>query len=1386
MTRISSEEPTSDHIQPHLLDYGQIKIRRRENWWQFWIPSGEPRPPQPCLDNAPISPLVNASFLSKLSYTWMNDIMVLGYRRTLQASDLPKLDPSQESARLSDKLDTVWTRRVLEAEEWNRRLRDGHIVPPVLLRFRWFLASFHAGPAERKRLEFEWRNVAGQKEASLTLSLHEVFKHFFWLGAVFRVLGDISQLGAPILLRAIINYAYSQYDAKANGMPRESLGKGVALALGLFFSTIFTSVCQHQFFWRCTLAGMLVRSALIGSLYKRGLSLSAESKTKIPNSLLVNYLSTDVSRVDLGVQWVHAIWTSTLQLLLCFVLLAVQLGPSAAVGFSIFFLMVPIQQWVMRFASRNRRTSAEFSDARASVLLEIFSSMRIVKFFTYESSFLKRIARIRKSELKGICTIQHALSLNIALAFSTPAIATTVSLITYATLNDNPNVGIMFSSVALFSLLRQPMMFLPRGLSSTADAISALQRLTTVFQAKPLTGNLVHVDVKSPLAVEVRKASFEWDNPVDEMESEGTSLREKSQYPCKLNGPLGKFQVKEVNISLERGKLAAVIGRVGSGKSSLMSGLIGEMRKTRGEVCYGGEIAYCAQTAWIQNATLRENVLFGSPFEEARYWAAIEAACLVPDLEQLPDGDLTEIGEKGINLSGGQKQRVNICRALYARPDVLLLDDPLSAVDSYVGKSLFNALLILRNQGTTIVLITHALHFLSQCDHIYAISNGRIVESGTYSELLAAGGETGALIKEFGGQEVDAEDMNEPSFSVTQVKQKSIECNAKGTGKLEGKLVVRESRETGHVSWTVYLAYFKAAKGRITMPVVLLASFLLQATSVMSNITLTWWKKDPFGWPFWGYEVLYGALTLTAMLMTFVLCFSIDIACDFASQNLHHSAIEHMIRAPMAFFDTTPTGRVMSVFGKDVDSLDNQLSVSIRFFIITFSGLFSGVILITIYEPYFIIAAIFILILYRYFGAFYQSSAREIKRLDSMLRSLLYAHFSESLTGVPTIRSYKAIPRFISHNCYFIDLENRALILIIASQRWLAVRVDTLGALLVLFVALMATAGPSNISAAEIGLILTYTILVTQASGTMTRQSAEVENNMNAVERLVHYSSAESVPQEAADRALENELPSTWPENGSIEFQNVEMRYRPGLPLVLNGISVTIQGGQRIGICGRTGSGKSSLTLALLRIAEFSGLIKVDGVDISKIGLFDLRSRISIIPQDPILFSGTVRESLDPFSAHDDAKLWDALKQAHIWPSTKETDAHGSQITLDTQIEVDGSNLSVGERSLLSIARALVKDAKVVILDEATASVDLETDKKIQETIARFDGKTLLCVAHRLRTILNFDKILVLDEGKVAEFDTPLNLFMNTQGIFRGLCEKSDISLEDFETTSRG
>ncbi|KAJ3763217.1 ABC protein [Lentinula raphanica] len=1354
------------------LDVGESIVRIRTKWWQLWIPKGSPPPPKESLEDVPVIPIVKASLLSKLTYSWVTPLMVLGYQRTLQASDLWKMDETMAAARLSEELDKAWAHRVEEANDWNTRLELGEIDPGFIRRTYWRVKALTTRKT-RDSLEKKWRKVGGRREASLAWSLNEVFGHLFWIGGAFKVFGDTCQMMGPLVVKAIINFAKAR--SATDEAERPDIGRGIAMAIGLFLMVICTSICQHQFFWRSMTTGVLARGALTNCVYKRSVLLTGRARIDYTNAKLVNSISTDISRIDAASQWFVSWWTAPIQVSVCLIILLVQLGPSALAGFALFLLVAPIQSQVMAHRLKIRKASNVFTDQRAKLIAEVFSTMRIVKYFCYELPFAQRIAQTRAQEMAGIRKMNNIQSANTAFAYSIPVLAATLAFVTYTNLSSQFDIAVVFSSLSLFQLLRQPMMFFPRAMSVTADAQNALARLTKIFHAETLSQTPFTIDPTQVPALRTKDLTFTWELSSSPAESKS---KQDSNYSLEDAQELLPFHVRNINLNISRHSLTAIIGKCGSGKSSLLQGLLGEMRIVDGTFSFGGKVAYCPQIPWIQNTTVKNNILFGEAFDEERYWKAVEAACLLPDLEIMADGDLTEIGEKGINLSGGQKQRVSIARALYSEADIFLFDDPLSAVDAHVGRALFHgAIGPLKQNGKTIILVTHTMHILPYCDTVYSMDGGFI-------SLVASEHPPLPL------QNLEGKEHSWSNFRAT-VRNYSQRKGA-GTGRDSGKLIKLEKRSTGSVPWAVYWTYVKAGHGWITVPLIVASIIMMQGSQIVNTYTLVWWQANTFLQPFSFYQVLYASLGISQALFTFLMGLAVDTLSRYVSINLYKDAVHSIMYAQMSFFDTTPLGRIQSLLGKDIDSIDNQIPTEelLVAVILTIANVIGAVIVISILEPYFIIAVFLIAFGYSYFASFYKAGAREIRRLDAMLRSLLYAQVSESLAGLPTIRSYGKIPRFIQDNQYYIDLENRALFITVTTQRWLAIRVDCLGAVLVFFVSLFAVAGVSGINAAQIGLILTYSTTLTQLCGVVTRQSAEIENYMNAVERAVHYGKAESIEQEPPHEIKASEPPTSWPQDGTICFENVSMTYRPGLPNVLQDMNINIRANEKIGIVGRTGAGKSSLILTLLRIVNFEGKVIIDGIDTSKIGLKDLRTKISMIPQEPTLISGTIRTNLDPFSRYDDATLWNALQRSYLVENvqanlateevTAEEISNQQIITLDTVVEPEGANLSVGQRALLSIARALVKNSKVVVLDEATASVDPVTEAKIQMSLhSQFKNCTMLCIAHRLQTIISYDRILVMDQGSVAEFDTPITLYEKTDGIFRSLCDKGGISLAD-------
>ncbi|RXW24280.1 hypothetical protein EST38_g1589 [Candolleomyces aberdarensis] len=1392
-----------------------------------------PPPPKASVEESELIPEVNANWLSLVTFEWVTPLLALGYARPLEAPDLWRLQDDRSSAVIAERINASFDRRTVEAAEFNRRLASGEIKPG--LRKLWWTLT--PGSVEAK--EKKWREVDGKKKASLLWAMNDSVKWWFWTSALLKIISDVAQTTSPLVVRALITFASESYGGRRTGGPVPSVGEGVGLAICLLALQVIASLGIHHFFYRSASTGVLLRGGLITAIYTRSLKLTSRARSTLTNGKLVNHISTDVSRIDFCAGFFHMAWTAPIQLGICLALLIVQLGPSALAGFAIFVVLTPIQTRVMAHLFKYRESSMEWTDKRAKLLQELLGGMKVIKYFAWETPFLERIEGYRKREMGYIRTILLVRAAMIAVAMSLPALASVIAFVTYSATGHELEPSVIFTSLTLFNLLRLPLMFLPVSLSSIADAANAISRLYGVFEAE-LLDDTHTVDPDLEVAIEVKGASFTWDAPPPEEEdSKKKKKSARSKKPKPLPGPSAAgeggdtdakatedriFKVQNIDMAIPRGKLVAIVGPVGSGKTSLLQGIIGEMRKMGGTITFGGSVGYCAQSAWIQNATIRENICFGRPFEEERYWKAVQDSCLQPDLDMLPNGDLTEVGEKGISLSGGQKQRLNICRAIYSDTDIQIFDDPLSALDAHVGKAVFQNVLQDALSGKTRILVTHTLHFLPQVDYIYAVADGRIVEQGTYAELMTKGQAFAKFFHEFGTQEHQDEKKDETEEEA--IEEAGEDKPGKGEksgvvkrvgGKAGPALMQEEERNTGAIEWGVYRSYINAGRGEIVVPLLILSLVLMQGTTVLSSYWLVWWQERTWNQSQGFYMGIYAGLGVGQAVAAFIMGAAFALLTYFASQRLHKGSIKRVMHAPMSFFETTPLGRIMNRFSKDIDTIDNLLGDALRMFTSTLSAILGAIILISIVLPWFLIGVAAIALLYVWAAAFYRASARELKRLDSVLRSSLYSHFSESLSGLTTIRAYKETDRFRLDNERRIDVENRAYWLTVTNQRWLGIRLDVLGAMLTFIVAMLAVGTRFTISPAETGLVLSYILSVQQAFGWLIRQTAEVENNMNSVERMDYY--AKGIEQEARHEIPEKKPPSSWPDQGRVELRNIFLSYRPGLPPVLKGISMNVKAGEKIGIVGRTGAGKSSIMTALYRLVELSsGSILIDDVDVSEIGLTDLRSNLAIIPQDPLLFSGTLRSNLDPFNQHDDATLWDALKRSYLTDNSPQHAALPTQLeddspsgahtpvnrfTLDSVIEDEGGNLSIGQRSLVSLARALVKNAKIIILDEATgkdistmiavnqrisqgfsrlASVDYETDRNIQDTIAReFSDKTILCIAHRLRTIIAYDRICVLDAGQIAEFDTPENLYNQSNGIFRGMCERSSIGLEDIK-----
>lgn len=1346
-----------------------------------------------------------------------------------------------------------------------------------------------------EKFEYDPMDPEQAPKYAIIFALLATFRFRFWWSAACKIIFDCAQTLNPLVSRQLIKFVGERY----TGNP-PSIGKGVGYAIGVTLMIAVASYFMNMMLYYSMMMGAQCRAVLSHSIYKKSLNLSAKSRLKYTNGQITNLLGTDCHKVDFCLGFFHFSWTFPVSMAIAIVILIVNLGPAALVGIAVIIICIFAVAFIMRTVMNQRRIVTALTDRRISMMKEILQSMRVIKFYAWEMPYKEKVMEIRREELKGVkkmLVIRNALN---AIFVGVPTIASMLSFVVMFKTGRDLDPAKVFSSLSLFNLLRMPLMLLPLSTSTSVDAFVALRRIQGFLLADELKNYIIEdPSIKEDgFSIQLKDASFKWrddddkvvdnDKPTevkgvkDDTENESSEASEKpykGESHIKHDSPnlnpggaltttaynIDNTSITEtadsessngetftgltdINLDVPTGSFIVITGAVGSGKSSLLAAIAGLMVKTSGSVTVAGEMIF-SPSPWVHNATIRDNILFGQPFDQAKYDKVIDCCALQRDFEILPGGDATEVGERGITLSGGQKARISLATMAYRNPAIILLDDVLSAVDSHVGKHIMEKCILDHMGSSTRLLATHQLSLIDSADKIIFLDGSGTIKVGTADELKKTEPEFAHLM-EFGSKQEEEEEEEVAPYdlpldtAVSRVSRNSFqELEVVKSGEVmdaetpivdeltraaticslherdqknasetvvevsgdpassqdktnAGKLIQTEGRSVKAVPLKVYLTYIKYGGGFLGYAVLpLFLALLIIAVFVMlfTNVWLSYWTEGK--WPqysagmYIGIFVMFGILTC----VLFFLCFyTLTTIGNNATSKMHIDAVDGILHAPMSFFDTTPLGRIMNRFSKDTDTMDNEISDQTRLFLLTLSQIIGIMILCIIYLPWFAIAVGPLLFIYHCISSYYRSTAREVKRLDSVNRSHVFSHMQESLTGVFNIAAYGNKLTFIKKNEWAIDNMNSAYFLTIANQRWLAFRVDLVGFSLCFVIAMLSVTGQFSISPSAAGLVLSYILQIVGMMTLMVRESAQVENNMNTVERVFQYSY--DVPSEAPSHIPETAPPESWPAGGGLKFEDVSMSYRPGLPLVLKDININVLPGEHVGICGRTGAGKSSIMNALYRLSELSsGKVEIDNVDISAIGLNDLRSKLSIIPQDPVLFNGTIRSNIDPFGQRDDAQLWDALRRSWL---VEEGDAarlkaggvdnNMVKFHLDQHVDEDGSNFSLGERQLLALARALVRMSRILILDEATSSVDYETDAKIQSTIVQeFAHCTILCIAHRLRTILNYDKIMVLDAGSIVEFDTPYRLYIKDGGVFRGMCLQSGITEEDFPMERR-
>ncbi|KAK7930845.1 hypothetical protein WMY93_007240 [Mugilogobius chulae] len=1355
--------------------------------------------PREALEQVKRNPEEGAAFLSRITFNWFNSMVITGYKRPLVQEDMWDLNEADSTPYINKKFQHNMTRKLAAAQvvyhqkrqkkKSDMRDRDETLqngIPNGLGKgvSQDALMMEEKGRAKNteKKKEKHKEDEENYPNSWLIPTIYKTFKWVLIESAFFKLLQDILAFASPQILKMMIGFTQDK---------SRPVWEGYLYAILLLIVALFQSVFLQQYFQRCFVLGMKVRTAIMAAVYKKALVVSNDTRKEATVGETVNLMSADAQRFNDVTNFIHLLWSCPLQIILAIVFLWFEMGPSVLAGLAVMVLMAPINGFLATKARKIQIDNMKYKDKRLKIMNEILNGIKILKLFAWEPSFQDQVEGLREKELKVLKKFAYLSSVSTFIMSCAPAL---VSLATFATFvgvsSDNVlTASKAFTAISLFNILRFPLAMLPMLIAAIVQTVVSKRRLEKFLGGEDLDLDTVQHDPSFNTAITISDGYFSW---------------EREAHPL----------LKNVSLEINPGKLVAIVGAVGSGKSSLISALLGEMHKKKGLINIKGSLAYVPQQAWIQNATLRDNILFGSAYEKGSFQQIIEACALGPDLELLAGGELTEIGEKGINLSGGQKQRVSLARAAYSNSDIYLLDDPLSAVDAHVGKHIFDKVIgpngILQNK--TRVLVTHAISFLPFVDEIIVLKDGIVSEVGSYNSLRANKGAFAEFLdtyaKEQSNQDQSPRDGNdvelipdiedtqidsplEDAISVTLKRENSIRRSQRGgsvrlrsTSSMKEpkdepnkgqRLIEKEAMESGQVKMSVFLQYMRAMGWGYTFLVIVIY-FIQNVAFIGQNLWLSDWTSDSIEYanttyPSWKRDTrigVFGALGVAQGVFVFVATLLLANASVSASRILHSRLLNNILRAPMVFFDTTPTGRILNRFAKDIFTVDEAIPQSVRSWILCFLGVLGTIFVICLATPFFTVVIIPLAVIYYFVQRFYVATSRQLRRLDSVSRSPIYSHFGETVSGLSVIRAYGHQERFLKHNEKTIDENLKSVYPWIVSNRWVAIRLEFVGNLVVFFAALLAVISRDSLDSGLVGLSISYALNVTQTLNWLVRMTSELETNIVAVERVSEYSEIENEAQWITD----TRPPEKWPEEGKLQFENYKVRYRPELDLVLHGVTCLIDSKEKIGIVGRTGAGKSSLTNCLFRIIEAAeGRILIDGVDISSIGLHDLRGRLTIIPQDPVLFSGTLRMNLDPFDKFTDEEIWKVLELSHLKDFV-------SGLTEGLQYEVaeGGENLSVGQRQLLCLARALLRKSRILILDEATAAVDLETDDLIQNTIRKeFSHCTVLTIAHRLHTIMDSSRVMVLDAGKIVEFDSPSNLLVK-QGHFYSMAKNAGIT----------
>ncbi|KAK2960698.1 Multidrug resistance-associated protein [Blattamonas nauphoetae] len=1342
-----------------------------------------------------------------------------------------------------------------------------------------------------------------KRPSIFTYIVFQVSKRSLIVTIIWFFVSNGLNLIMPLIMKLLL-----QDIASKDINPTFPFASGIVQILLPYIQGLADGVSSRLFYHRT----LSVRGMLSAFIFDKTMKLNLNTQGEVDTGRLLSLITADTRNVG------DLFWRTYLILLLPFqvivplVFVLIDFGATALISIAVWIVLIPISMIATFMMGKAMQKYLGANDERNKLINETLQGIRVVKFSGLEDVFIRRIEDKRNIQVRASVAMATWLYLSGSIIHNIPTavnISVIFLLVTTRGITESEFAVFVMPNLGFLTLMTQVATRLPYNLQDVQMTVISARRIRDFLLLPEMKIEERAAPSDTSLAITIEGGEFKWgeapeillpDAEQNELDAkkkeeekklqqanvkttsvEGPDLVVESQTvspkqsdsPSPSPSPSSKKSrstvLTDINLQIPTGSLTMVVGGVGSGKSSLAAAITGDIERSNGTVCLKGSIASCPQVAWITNSTVRGNIVFGMPFDEAKYADVIRVCAMEKDLQTLAAGDETAIGEKGVNLSGGQKARIQLARAVYSDRDIVVLDDPLSAVDAHVGRFLIDECILGRLKGKTVVLMTNQIQFLDRADKVVVLKDGKIVGDGKFAELKEGGinldefiihkekkdrkrkketkSEDGAEATDKGQIEThvsastnedprnddtkqdsvtkddkaeqiktpeptiahqkdienkpttesipiiasdndnDSTDQSQSIPTPTPSTDPSLEDNEKAE-KAARQMMTEEEQSTGVISLKTYFRFLATMMPAWLVPFAMLFGIVVKGIQLFQSYWLGVVPEPTLFYPItfiWKLGI-YGFLTLLAIL--FLMLYSCAVGCSTYRSNriIHQRLINHVMHCPVSFFDTTPLGRIINRFGGDIAQTDRNLVVLLYDVYLMVVGFVGQIVIVAISTPWFLAIGLPVLLLFGVVLVLYSRAARDLQRLDAISRSPVVSIFSEVINGagLSTIRAFNQEGRWKKQFEEKVDDWTVRTLLYWEGKNWGSTYTSLVS---MVYVAGVVILGWFFMTTPQLAVALTSSLTFNMLGIILVQQFVELDSQMTCFERINFYSTR--LPQESTSSSISP--PKEWPSVGNVNFENVTFRYRPGLPFVLRNVSFAVRGGETIGVCGRTGAGKSSLLFALFRLIELdpalsplsidvdtglpipadpneepnSGRVVIDDVDISKVQIQRVRRSIAIIPQDPTLFTGSVRYNLDIAGQCTDSRIWEVLEMVQMRSVVAEMSAG-----LDSEVAEGGSNFSVGQRQLLCFARAILNNCKIVVLDEATASVDVETDAKIQRTIReQFREQTVIVIAHRLNTIMDSDRILVMDNGTVAEFDTLENLKANQNSTFNGL-----------------